>query len=186
MFKTLIAGNKAFFKNAADYYRHQSDENECTIFGVLNIVSLLFAAAFCFVSAIRLFGHDEALWMPKALAIYGFIQLFLTLGLQIVYMEVTDKISNLKDPVNAKMAVFVTYTTSLISWSFTLVLAFCTVVDFFALFLYYIPRAFFTHTERKKETDDDKIKNLLDEYNKLKPQNKDRLKSLINDYGRLY
>ena len=43
MFKTLIAGNKAFFKNAADYYRHQSDENECTIFGVLNIVSLLFA-----------------------------------------------------------------------------------------------------------------------------------------------
>lgn len=186
MFKTLIAGNKAFFKNAADYYRHQSDENECTIFGVLNIVSLLFAAAFCFVSSIRLFGHDEAMWMPKALAIYGFIQLFLTLGLQIVYMNVTDKISNLKDPVNAKMAVFVTYVTSLISWSFALVLAFCTIVDFFALFLYYLPRAFFTHTEKKKETDDDKIKNLLDEYNKLKPQNKDRLKSLINDYGRLY
>lgn len=185
MFKTLIAGNKAFFKNAADYYRRQSDENECTIFGVLNIVSLLFAVAFCFMSSIRLFGQDVQ-WMPKALAIYGFIQLFVTLGLQIVYMEVTDKISNLKDPVNAKMAVFVTYVSSLISWSFTLVLAFCTVVDFFALFLYYIPRAFFTHTERKKETDEDKIKNLLDEYNKLKPQNKDRLKSLINDYGRLY
>lgn len=186
MFKTLIAGNKTFFKNAADYYRRQSDNNECTVFGTLNIVTLLFAAAFCFISAIRLFGHDEALWMPKALAIYGFIQLFVTLGLQIVYMEVTDKISNLKDPVNAKMAVFVTYVSSLISWSVVLVLAFCTVVDFFALFLYYIPRAFFTHTERKKETDEDKIKNLLDEYNKLKPQNKDRLKSLINDYGSLY
>ena len=186
MFKTLIAGNKAFFKNAADYYHRQSDENECTVFGVLNIVSLLFAIAFCFISAVRLFGNDEALWMPKALAYYGFIQLFVTLGLEIVYMEVTDKISNLKDPVNAKMTVFVTYVSSLISWSVVLVLAFCTVVDFFALFLYYLPRAFFTHTERKKETDEDKIKNLLDEYNKLKPQNKDRLKSLINDYDRLY
>lgn len=186
MFKTLIAGNKTFFKNAADYYRRQNDENECTIFGTLNIVSLLFAAAFCFMSAVRLFGQGDALWIPKALAIYGLIQLFVTLGLEIVYMEVTDKVSNLKDPVNAKMAAFVTYMASLVSWSVVIVLAFCTVVDFFALFLYYLPRAFFVHTEKKKENDEDKIKNLLNEYNKLKPQNKDRLKCLINDCSSLY
>lgn len=166
MFKTIIAKNKAYFENAAGYYRRHRLDDECTVFGVMNIMSTLCAIVFGIMSALRLFG-DDVEWMPKALAYYGFIQFFVSLGLQVVYINLTDTSENLKDSVNVKMVAFVTYTASLVSWSAVIILAFCSLVDFFALFLYYIPKAVFTHTEKKKETKEDKIKCLIKDYGKL-------------------